>query len=281
MTASGRKWTDFQARLRSLPSGARVSIVAGVGALGLLIAALAPPEYQLQSYHDFAPSGPGNMGIVLSNLAFLVVGLWGMRLRYGGPLGSALFTAPGEERPYVVVFAGLVLVTFGSGYYHLDPNDGTLVWDRLAMTVIFMALLSAFIADRIHRRAGVTLALPALLALGAVSIAYWDVTGDLRPYRVVQLLPMALIPLMCLLFSGRLTRFRYIAWMGFWYALATVVEHLDKTVYTVLSIGGHTIKHLLAAVAGAAVIAMLRDAARRGGEAESGIMVDNRGGTGR
>ena len=87
MTASGRKWSDFQARLRALTFGARVSIVAGLGALGLLIAALAPPEFQLQSYHDFAPSGPGNMGIVLSNLAFLVVGLWGMRLRYGGPLG--------------------------------------------------------------------------------------------------------------------------------------------------------------------------------------------------
>ena len=272
MTPSGHTWSDFQAKLRSLSFGTRVAIVAGAGALGLGIAALAPPEHQLQAYHDFAPSGPGNMGIVLSNLAFLVVGLWGLRLLYGGPLGRALFATPGEAWPYATFFAGAVLVTFGSGYYHLDPDDGTLVWDRLAMTVIFMGLFATFIADRIHGRAGVAVMLPALLALGAVSIAYWDVTGDLRAYRVVQFLPMVLIPLICLLFPGRLTRFKYAAWMGFWYALATIVELFDRTVYTVLSIGGHTIKHLLAAIAAAAVIAMLRDAARRGGE---------RGGTGR
>lgn len=257
----------------------RVSIVVGVGVLGLVIAALAPPEHQLQAYHDFAPSGPGNMGIVLSNLAFLVVGIWGLRLFHGGPLGRVLFAAPSDGWPYAAFFSGAVLVTFGSGYYHLDPNDGTLVWDRLAMTVIFVALFSAFIADRIHRRAGVAVVLPVLLALGAVSVAYWDATGDLRAYRVVQLLPMVLVPLICLLFPGRLTRFRYVGWMSFWYALATVVEHLDKTVYTLLPFGGHTIKHLLAAIACAVVIAMLRDAARGRGESESGIMADKRKGT--
>ena len=270
MTAFGHKWAAFQAKLRSLPFGARVSIVAGAGALGLVAAAVAPPEHQLQAYRDFAPSGPGNLGIVLSNLAFLVVGLWGLRFLYDGPPGRALFAAPGEKWPYAAFFAGVVLVAFGSGYYHLDPGDGTLVWDRLAMTVIFMGLFSAFIADRVHGRAGVTVLLPALLALGAVSVAYWDVTGDLRFYHVVQLLPVALILLICLLFPGRLTRFKYAARMGLWYALATVFELFDKAVHGWLSIGGHTIKHLLAAVACAAVIAMLRDAARRGGEADHG-----------
>jgi hypothetical protein len=264
MTASSRKGTDFQATLRSLPYGARVSIVVGAGALGLAIAALAPPEHQLQAYHDFAPSGPGDLGIVLSNLAFLVVGLWGLRLLYGGSLGRTLFAVPSERRPFVAFFAGAVLVTFGSGYYHLDPNDDTLVWDRLAMTVIFMGLFAAFIADRVHRRAGITVMLPTLLALGAISIAYWDATGDLRAYRLVQLLPIALITLICLLFPGRLTRFKFAAWMAFWYALATLFEFFDRAVYTVLSIGGHTIKHLLAAIACYIVLVMLRDAARSG-----------------
>ncbi len=264
MTTSKRLWAGLQANLRSLPFGARVSIVLGVGALGLLIAAVAPPEGQIQAYHDFAPSGPGGLGIVLSNLAFLVVGLWGLWFLHGKPSGGAVFEAPRDGWPYAVFFAGLVLVTFGSGYYHLDPNDGTLVWDRLAMTVIFMALFAAFVADRLRVGAGIVVLLPALLVLGAASVVYWGVTGDLRFYHLAQFLPLVLLMLICLLFPGRLTRFRYVAWMGFWYALATVFELFDKTVYGWLSIGGHSIKHVLAAVACTLVIAMMRDAGRRG-----------------
>ena len=262
--------------LRSLPFGARVSIVLGAGVLGLLIAAVAPPERQIQAYHDFAPSGPGDLGIVLSNLAFLVVGLWGLWFLYGKPSGRAVFEAPRDGWPYAAFFAGLVLVTFGSGYYHLDPNDGTLVWDRLAMTVIFMALFAAFIADRFRVGAGIVVLLPALLVLGAASVVYWGVTGDLRFYHLVQFLPLVLLMLICLLFPGRLTRFKYAAWMVFWYALATVFELFDKTVYAWISIGGHTIKHLLAAVACTLVIAMLRAS----GAGDWGNMAGPGGGTG-
>ena len=77
------------------------------------------------------------------------------------------------------------------------------------------------------------------------------------------LLPMALILLICLFFPGRLTRLKYLAWMGLWFALAAVFDRFDTAIFAWLSIGGHTIKHPLAAVAGYLVIAMLRDADRR------------------
>ena len=105
--------------------------------------------------------------------------------------------------------------------------------------------------------------LPALLILGAASMVYWRLTDDLRLYHIVQLLPMALILLICLLFPGRLTRLKYVVWMGLWFALATVFEQFDKTIFSWISIGGHTIKHPVAAVAPYVVIAMLQDAARR------------------
>ena len=48
-----------------------------------------------------------------------------------------------------MLFFGLVLTAFGSSYYHLAPDKARLVWDRLPMTVEFMPLVAAVIAERI------------------------------------------------------------------------------------------------------------------------------------
>ena len=259
-------WSKLQAVVRALPLGTRVWILAGTVAVGLAIAFTAPVEVQDEAYHGFASSrlfGIENFGIAGSNAAFLIVGLWGLWLVYGGKFAPRLFEAPGARRPYAVFFAGAVLLAFASGTYHADPTTDSLLWDRLAMTVVFMALLAIFITDRIGRGAGVAVMLPALLLLGAASMAYWRLTGDLRLYRVVQVLPILFVPMLCLFFEGRLTRFKYVVWMGFWFGLATVFEFYDKEMHYFFSVGGHTIKHPAAAVACYMVIAMLRDAARR------------------
>ncbi len=266
MTGFSKTWAELQTALRALPLGARVWLLAGAAAAGLAIALMAPVEVQDEAYHNFAPSrlfGIDHFGITGSNAAFLIVGLWGLWLVYGGKFAPRLFEAPGGRRPYAVFFAGAALLAFASGTYHGSPTTDSLLWDRLAMTAVFMALLAIFIADRIGRGAGVAVMLPALLLLGAASMAYWRLTGDLRLYRVVQGLPILLVPLMCLLFEGRLTRFKYVLWMGFWFALATVFDLYDKEMHDLFSVGGHTIKHPAAALACYMVIAMLRDAARR------------------
>ena len=36
-----------------------------------------------------------------------------------------------------VLFLGILLTGFGSAYYHLEPNDQTLFWDRLPMAISF------------------------------------------------------------------------------------------------------------------------------------------------
>jgi hypothetical protein len=53
--------------------------------------------------------------------------------------------------------------------------------------------------------------LAALVACGAATVLYWDWTeshgrGDLRPYALVQFLPLLLIPLLLLLFPARYIR---------------------------------------------------------------------------
>lgn len=262
--------TSLLASLRALAFAARVWIVAGIAALVVALALFAPPIHQDETYHDFERTtmfGVDDFGIVASNGAFLLVGLWGLWRVAGRRLAPGPFGSPGEHWPYLVFFLGVVLIALGSGYYHAGPTTGTLLWDRLTMTVAFMALLAAFIADRIHLGAGVTVALPLLLLLGALSMVAWRVTGDLRLYHTVQAAPVLLIPIICLLFPGRVTRVKYFAWMAFWFALATFCDLFDEVVFGWIDFGGHAIKHVLAAAACYAILAMLEDAARRLNEA--------------
>jgi hypothetical protein len=85
------------------------------------------------------------------------------------------------------------LVAAGSTYYHLRPDNGTLFWDRLPMTVVFVSLL----AD-----AGLLLLLP-LVALSVASVLYWRFANNLRLYGLVQYYPMAALPLVVVLFPPR------------------------------------------------------------------------------
>jgi len=82
---------------------------------------------------------------VVSNAGFLVVGLMGLWYL----AGRDHFIEPRERAAYVVFFLGLCGTCFGSGYYHWAPGDATLAWDRLPMSLAFMSLLSATMAERI------------------------------------------------------------------------------------------------------------------------------------
>jgi hypothetical protein len=130
-----------------------------IAAVVAIIAMLLPPIPQPQWYHMFADQrtffGIPNFNDVVSNLPFAVVGLWGLVLlfRSDGTPGRAHFLDDRERWPYGIVFAGLVLTAFGSAYYHLHPRNETLVWDRLPMTLVFMSLLAAVVAERVSLRA--------------------------------------------------------------------------------------------------------------------------------
>ena len=85
-------------------------------------------------------------------------------------------------------------------------------------------------------------------------------TDDLRLYGWVKFFPMFGIPLICLLFPGRVTEFRYALYAFLFFALATVLELLDKEVFAADAgpVRGHTLKHLAAAVAVYYFLVMLR-----------------------
>lgn len=214
---------------------------------------------QDQAYHGFVDQRT-LLGIpqclnVVSNLPFLLVGVLGLRF-------VSKTTMP--ERPaWAIFFAGVAATAFGSAYYHLDPTNATLVWDRLPMTLAFMGLFSAIISERLASKVGRRLLTP-LVFFGAGSVLYWHITelhgtGDLRLYYLVQFYPMLTIPLLLLLYPARYTRTidLYVT-LGL-YVLAKIVEHMDAAIYGLGGIvSGHTLKHLLAALAAYWILRMLR-----------------------
>src|SRR5438874_4435256 len=165
---------------------------------------------------------------ILSNLPFAVVGALGLRTILGRE-GKDPGLPDGWERwPYAALFAGTALTTAGSAYYHLDPGNWRLVWDRLPMTFGFMGLLTAVLSERLGAGAG-RIAFGPLLLLGVSSVAFWYWTelhgqGDLRPYLLVQYGSLFLVLLLVLVHSAKHSSTAYILGSFVMYALATCLE---------------------------------------------------------
>jgi hypothetical protein len=217
----------------------RVVILLGLAAASLAALPFLPPIAQDQAYHQLADRrevfGVPNFWNVVSNLPFLVIGKLGLDLR--GPMSQR------------VIFLGIFLTGFGSAYYHWAPSDATLVWDRLPITLGFMAILANLISERVNEKAGALLLWP-LLALGVISIVVWRMTGDLRLYGWMQFFPMAALLLLLALFPPKYTGGAMWLFALALYGVGKIFEFYDAAIMSLGStISGHTLKHLFAAAA--------------------------------
>ena len=213
---------------------------------------LAPPIPQALSFHLFADDrslwGFRNFGNVASNLPFLIVAIVGL------VKVARAAVSPAIRATYALLFVGVLLTGLGSAYYHSNPNNDTLVWDRIPMTIVFMSLLAATVAELISRPLGIRLLVP-LVAVGVGSVLWWHYTetqgrGDLRLYFWVQFYPMLALPLILWLFYVPAVKpiLRCLVWVVIWYVIAKVLEQLDYPIYRAIGVSGHTLKHLAAAV---------------------------------
>jgi hypothetical protein len=227
--------------------------IAAIALVSLTSLFVVEPIAQDLSYHAFKDGrtlfGIPNFWNVVSNAPYLFAGLWGMRLL----MLNRLTLVPELKVAYWIFCVGVAWVCFGSGYYHWSPDNHTLVWDRLPMTVAFMAFFAIILSEFIQERLGKVLLYPMLL-LGAASVFYWQYTegqgaGDLRPYAIVQFMPMLMIPVILLCFKGKFDRVSAYWWMIAAYAAAKVFEHFDGGFYDLLIVmSGHSIKHVISAV---------------------------------
>src|SRR5262245_42081698 len=156
----------------------RSGAIAAFTALCLFAAFVLPAIPQPTSYHDFADHralfGVANFPDVATNVGFLLVALLGFAVVFES---RTVFEHASERLPYAVFFFGMLLTAIGSAYYHLAPDNARLFWDRLPMTIAFMSLLAAQIADRLSVRLGLALLVPMLL-IGAASVLYWRTTEE-------------------------------------------------------------------------------------------------------
>jgi hypothetical protein len=192
--------------------------------------------------------GVPNFWNVVSNLPFLFIGMVGIHQVLSRPAGCL----PELRTSYLIFFAGVLLVAFGSGYYHWAPSNESLVWDRLPMTLGFMAFTAAIVGENISVSAAKKLLWP-LLVVGVLSVIYWYQTeqagvGDLRSYGLVQFLPMLLLPLILLMFPSRFDTNKWI-WLAMGaYGAAKLLEFADVPVFDLLGLSGHSLKHAAAAL---------------------------------
>ncbi|KAL5096319.1 hypothetical protein RYX36_000646 [Vicia faba] len=217
----------------------------------LVLMILTPSIPQSQDYHNFADQrtffGIPNALDVISNFPFLIIGLIGLVLSHHRNYFN--LSLQGELWGWTCFYVGVAAVAVGSSYYHLKPDDARLVWDRLPMTVAFTSIIAIFIIERIDERKGMISIVPLVLA-GVISIMYWRFFDDLRPYALVQFVPLIAIPVMAILLPPMYTHSTYWLWAAGFYLLAKVLEATDDVVYkwTNHIVSGHTLKHLFAAM---------------------------------
>jgi len=253
-------WRNADRRAKALGLWLLAVMLAGV-------VFMLPRIPQPLSYHDFADQracfGLSNCLDTASNALFVLAGAVGLCFLYS-PSARRTFIDPREALPYSLFFFATILVGFGSGFYHLAPDNEHLVWDRAAIALALMAWFAAILGERVSLKSGLCL-LPLLITAGLGSAFYWSWSetqglGDLRPYGLTQLTAMLLIPLLLWLYPPRYSGDRDILAVIGLYSLALLFDFSDRPVFALSGgiISGHTVKHVIAALAAYWVVLHLR-----------------------
>ncbi len=260
--------TVARANQAMLWTGRRITILATVLIPIVVVFLFFDPYPQPAAYYQFADNrailGIPNFWNVASNLLFLVFGVRGLQLVLRN---NQLVILPDIRATYVVLFIGILLTAFGSGWFHLSPDNDRLFWDRLPMTVAFMSLFAIIVGEHVSADLARNMLVPLVL-VGAASVFYWDYSesigaGDLRFYGIVQFLPMLLIPLILILYKSAFSSVRFLWWTLGVYALAKILEAVDGQLFGLGSIiSGHSLKHIAASLVPLVLIQGMRNRQR-------------------
>jgi hypothetical protein len=234
--------------------------------LAILAAVFVPDVAQPAHYHAFADQRTW-LGVpfamdVLSNLPFAVAGIWGLVISRRLPQNQEPGTTwlDGQLGLAKLFFCGLIVTAICSSIYHLQPHNQTLTLDRLGMVVAFAGLLGLALADRVSTRSG-RMAAALMLALGPVSIGTWTMTSNLLPWVILQGGAMLLVILLSLHkpLPGKWSV--KLGWVITAYAVAKLFELGDAAVFEATQglIAGHSLKHVVAALAAWPVIYVMHN----------------------
>ena len=230
------------------------SLLAFVILMAFSLLLSSSPIPQPVEYHRFADTRgwlfiPNALNVI-SNLPFVIIGALGLKLLPTRQTHS--IKLEDSLMAYRLLWLGTFLLGFGSAYYHLSPDNDTLVWDRLPIALSLMALNSIVIGEFLSDKWGRKLLLPLVL-FGLFATAYWWWTerqeaGDVRLYLLSQFIPMLAIPVLLLCFKTQHKNTLAYLLLLLVYSLAKLAEHFDHEIFAFTGIiSGHTLKHLFAA----------------------------------
>ena len=230
-------------------SKSEISFLTGLIIL-LILAIFLPSIQQNQNYHNFADKrvlfGVNNAFDTLSNLAFIIVGALGLFNFYNNQFIKI-------SNSFSVIlnlfFISIILTGLGSGYYHLNPNDFTLVFDRLVLTLVFTFVLAMVASIRISERSGFH-TLAELVILGPFTVLIWNYNGNLTPYIILQYGGVVIVILTLILTKASKPSPCFTS-LIILYGFAKITEFYDEKIFTLSEnvISGHTLKHLISAIA--------------------------------
>jgi hypothetical protein len=230
-------------------SKSEISFLTGLIIL-ILLAIFLPSIEQNQNYHNFADQrvlfGVNNAFDTLSNLAFIIVGALGLVNFYNN---QYIKISNSFSVILNLFFISIILTGLGSSFYHLSPNDFTLVFDRLAMSLVFASILVMLAYLKISPRFGLH-TLAELLILAPLTVLIWKFNGNLTPYVVLQFGGIILVILTLLLTKTRMQGPCFTS-LIILYGAAKLAEFYDEKIFNLSQnlISGHTLKHLIAALA--------------------------------
>jgi hypothetical protein len=212
------------------------------------------PIAQDLAYHNFSDCrtyfGIPHFMDVMSNIFFLIIGFMGWRLASRAYRKTTMV----YFLMFFTLFTGVFFTGLGSAFYHYAPNNFSLIFDRLPMTLVFTAFFSSIIYDYVGRLVG-AISFYSLFLIGIHSIFYWYYTelngaGDLRLYAFIQFFPVVAVPLILVFYKNSKLYTKQLLMVFFAYALSKLCEYYDTEIFNILKvISGHTIKHIFSALA--------------------------------
>lgn len=219
----------------------------GVAGIGQLLGLFHLSEH----YHDFVDErtffGIHRFLDTFSNIGFLWIGILFVK---------EMLLQDEKDSNLIWVTIGTILVCFGSGYYHLMPEDSRLLWDRLPISIVFAGVLSYslhvnnLVKDSWKKSFDI-----GYLVFSMFSVLVWYI-GSLQnqnwlaPYVFIQFGGMIL--LIYIAFTGKNKDFNQkIFYVLAWYVLAKLCERFDDSIFqtTQQIVSGHTLKHIFSAIA--------------------------------
>lgn len=261
--------TDALGRRCALVLLAALTLAALVGLLAWGPVPLDAGTHRYADQRDWL--GLPNAGNVLANLPLLLVALWGWHATLASGWPARL------RRAWAGFHACAVGGSAIAAIYHVAPTATGYVLAQMAMSAAFVLLTLGMLAERVHAGIGGRPVATTATLVGAATLAalasgsVGDGAVDLRPFLLLQLIPVLLIPAGALSLPGAHTRPSDWLLMLVAYVAAQAFDVADAAIHAATGwIGGHALMHL--ALAGVAARLAYR-------AASAGAAVDGTGTT--